>query len=87
MVGLKINMPETCDCCLAMTDIQKRIEACNTADGIDHGRHHVEDCLNALIEKYEDGYVQCVLTWNGGSCEECMELFEQRLEREEQDDD
>ena len=56
-----------------------------TEDGIDHGKNHVEECLNALITRCEDGYIHCVIIWSGGSCEECMELFEKRMEREETD--
>ncbi len=66
-------------------EIRARVEACNTADGIDHGKKHVEECLNALIEKYTDGYIHCVLNWSGVTCDECMEQFEKRLEREEED--
>ena len=52
---------------------------CNTADGVNHGNGRLEDCLDAVIERYEDGYVQCPILWSGGSCEECMEVFERRL--------
>lgn len=49
-----------------------------TADGIDHGQSRLEDCLEAVIERYEDGYILCPLLWSGGSCEECYETFERR---------
>ena len=52
-----------------------------TADGIDHGASHIEDCLEAVIERFEDGYVLCPILGSGGKCEECMEIFEKRLER------
>lgn len=52
-----------------------------TADGIDHGDCIIQDCFEAVIEKYEDGYILCPILWSGGSCEECMEVFERRLER------
>lgn len=52
-----------------------------TADGIDHGDFRIEDCLEAVIERYEDGYVLCPILWSGGSCEECYEVFEDREER------
>ena len=52
-------------------------------DNIDHGDFHLEDCLDATIEKYEDGTVYCPITWSGGSCEECMEIFERRMERDD----
>ena len=68
---------------MTLEEIRARTKACNTSDGIDHDKKHVEDCLDALIEKYEDGYVNCVLNWSGRTCEECMELFEARLERDE----
>ena len=52
-----------------------------TADGIDHGDYILQDCFEAVIEKYEDGYILCPILWSGGSCEECMEVFERRQER------
>lgn len=52
-----------------------------TTDGIDHGESHLEDCLEAVIERFEDGYVLCPVLWSGGACEECMKIFEQREER------
>ncbi len=55
---------------------------CNTADGICHGNGRLEDCLDAVIERYEDGYVLCPILWSGGSCEECMEVFERRQEQD-----
>ena len=68
-----------------MSDISYRINHFVTEDGIDHGLYHVEDCLGAVIARCEDGYIHCVLIWSGGSCEECMEIFEKRMEREETD--
>ena len=55
---------------------------CNTDDGINHGNGRIEYCLEATIERYEDGYVLCPILWTGGSCEECMEVFERRQERD-----
>ena len=52
-----------------------------TADGIDHGDRTLQDCFEAVIEKYEDGYILCPILWSGGACEECMEVFERRQER------
>lgn len=52
-----------------------------TADGIDHGEARLEECLEAMIERFEDGYVLCPILWSGGGCEECMEIFERRQER------
>jgi len=52
-----------------------------TADGIDHGDFVLQDCFEAVIEKYEDGYILCPILWSGGKCEECMEVFERRQER------
>ena len=52
-------------------------------DGIDHGDYHLEDCMEATIERYEDGTIYCPITWSGGSCEQCMEILEKRLEKEE----
>ena len=51
-----------------------------TADGIDHGECSLEECLNAQIERFADGYVLCPWLWSGGTCEECMDIFEQRQE-------
>ena len=52
-------------------------------DGIDHGDYHLEDCMEATIERYEDGTIYCPITWSGGTCEQCMEILEKRLEKEE----
>lgn len=52
-------------------------------DNIDHGDFHLEDCLDATIEKYADGTIYCPITWSGGTCEECMEIFERRMEKYE----
>ena len=52
-----------------------------TADGIDHGDFVLQDCFEAVIEKYKDGYILCPILWSGGKCEECMEVFERRQER------
>ena len=52
-------------------------------EGVEHGTGHIEDCLDAVIERYPDGYVYCPILWSGGKCEECMEIFERRMERNE----
>lgn len=49
-----------------------------TTDGIDHGAHRIEECIEAMIERYEGGYVLCPILWSGGKCEECMEILERR---------
>lgn len=54
-----------------------------TADGIDHGNFVIEDCLEAVVERYEDGFVLYPLNWQGVECTECMKVFEANLEREE----
>ena len=54
------------------------MSTCNTADGTDHGDHVLTDCFEAVVEKYEDGYMLCPILWSGGRCEECMEVFERR---------
>ena len=54
-----------------------------TADGIDHGKFILQDCFEAVIEKYEDGYILCPILWSGGSCEECLETFERREQKNE----
>jgi len=43
-----------------------------------HGIFTVQDCLEAVIEKYEDGFILCPLLETGGRCEECYEIFERR---------
>lgn len=48
---------------------------CNTADNVDHGEGQLQDCFEAVITKYEDGYILCPILWSGGSCEKCMEDF------------
>lgn len=53
-----------------------------TADGIDHGMARYEECLDANICRFEDGYVLCPILWSGGKCEECMEVFERRQEQD-----
>lgn len=51
-----------------------------TDDNIDHGHARLEDCLCANILRFTDGFVLCPIIWSGGSCKECMEQFERRLE-------
>ena len=55
-----------------------------TADGIDHGASILTDCFEAVVEKFEDGYMLCALNWQGVSCEECMKVFEERNRKEEE---
>ena len=43
-----------------------------------HGAFTVQDCLEAVIEKYADGFILSPLLETGGSCEECYENFERR---------
>jgi hypothetical protein len=38
-------------------------------------------CLEAVIEKHDDGTILCPLLETGGSCEECMEILERRADR------
>lgn len=52
-----------------------------TADGIDHGTSILTDCFEAVVEKFEDGYMLCPILWSGGECDECMEVFERREAR------
>ena len=51
-----------------------------TADGIEHGDARLEDCLEAVITRFADGYVLCPILWSGGNCEECMDVMERRAE-------
>lgn len=53
---------------------------CHTSDGINHGFGRLEFCLEAMVERYEDGYLLCPILWSGGKCEECMEIFERRTD-------
>lgn len=48
------------------------------ANGIDHGKGKLEDCLEAVVERCEDGYLHCPILWMGGNCEECYENFLRR---------
>ena len=54
-----------------------------TSDGIDHGPSHLEDCLWAVVERFQDGHLLCPILWSGGKCEECMDAFERSMERSE----
>lgn len=69
-----------------MIDYEEIAHQCHTDDGIDHGRRHLEECLEAVIYKHEDGFIWCPITWSGGSCEKCMDILEKRLEKEEAED-
>ena len=51
-----------------------------TADGIDHGSSRLEYCFEAVVERFEDGYLLCPILWSGGECEECYEIFERSEE-------
>ena len=51
-----------------------------TDDNIDHGHAQLEDCLEANILRFSDGYVLCPIIWSGGSCEDCYTAFERREE-------
>ena len=63
-----------------MDGFNTRIE---TADEIDHGMARFEYCLEAVIYRFEDGYVLCPLLWSGArGCEECMEIWEKEMEHE-----
>ena len=56
-------------------------EPIETADGINHGLARTEYCLEAVIERFQDWFVLCPVLWSGGSCEDCMSVFNERLER------
>lgn len=51
-----------------------------TADGKNHGKRTVTYCLEAVIEKFDDGHVLCPILETGGKCEECYEIFERRTD-------
>lgn len=58
---------------------------CNTADGINHGPGRLEECLEAVVIRWADGHLSCPLLDTGGSCEECMEVFERRTNERSKD--
>lgn len=45
-----------------------------------HGAHVLADCFEAVVEKYEDGFILCPIEATGGTCEECYEVFERRTQ-------
>lgn len=47
-----------------------------------HGSHASVYCFEALVEKYEDGFVLCPILETGGTCHECLETFERRQTHE-----
>lgn len=53
-----------------------------TDDNIDHGHARLEDCLEANILRFKDGFVLCPIIWSGGECEECYKAFERRDEQD-----
>ena len=53
-----------------------------TDDNIDHGTAQLEDCLEANILRFKDGFVLCPIIWSGGECSECYEGFERRVEQD-----
>ena len=57
-----------------------------TADGIDHGDSILTGCFEAVVEKFEDGFMLCPLNWQGVSCAECVATFEERMKRGDEND-
>ena len=53
-----------------------------TDDNIDHGSAELEDCLEANILRFKDGFVLCPILWSGGDCNECYTAFTERGDRE-----
>lgn len=51
-----------------------------TDDNIDHGTAQLEDCLEANILRFKDGFVLCPIIWSGGECSKCYEAFERRTD-------
>lgn len=49
-----------------------------TEDGTNHGVYTVEDCIEAVVMRCEDGYVHCPMIWSGGTCEECLKTARER---------
>jgi hypothetical protein len=48
----------------------------------DETKHVVKECLESMIDVYQDGYIRCSLIESMG-CEECMRRFNESLEEEE----
>lgn len=48
----------------------------------DESKSVVKECLDAMVEVYQDGYVQCSLVESVG-CEECMKRFEEKMDKKE----
>ena len=63
-----------------MSRLRRQRMTLRTADGIEHGDARLEDCLEAVVTRFADGYVLCPILWSGGSCEECMDVLERRME-------
>lgn len=47
-------------------------------------KSNVSSCLEANVQVFQDGYIQCSLVDSIG-CEECMRRFEAKAKREEED--
>lgn len=58
-----------------------------SSDGVDHGAFVLSDCIWAVVHRCEDGYTGCPLLDSGNwTCEECMDILNERIEKEERAD-
>lgn len=55
------------------------VDACPEYVYYDYDKTVVQDCLDSVIVKYQDGYIQCSLI-NTVGCEECYRRFEAKTE-------
>jgi hypothetical protein len=49
----------------------------------DESKHVVKECLNAMVDVYQDGYTFCSLVESVG-CEECMKRFNEEMDEEDE---
>ena len=66
---------------LKSVDVSK---VCDSFVKYEPDKTHCETCLFANVTVFQDGYIQCSLVDSIG-CEKCMEIFEDQLEREEEE--
>lgn len=45
---------------------------------IDNSKTRVNDCLEAVVVRYQDGYISCSLVDTTG-CEECYKRFQEKI--------
>lgn len=57
-------------------------DSCDRFEAYDPARHQVRECLDSVIEVFQDGFIRCGLIDVIG-CEECYRRFEERHEKED----